>query len=116
MTGGEATKLYGTEEATPEIIRLSAGPLSLDLVGGAVRYVRYAGHEAIRGIDYLVRDQSLRTPPARFTTVRREESPERFLVELDGAYPPVLAKVVDSQVHDNPIQPGVKAGVSLELV
>lgn len=84
MTGGDAVKLYGTDEATPEVIRLVAGPLSLDLEGGAVRYVRYAGHEAIRGIDYLVRDSSWRTPPARFTLLRREESPERFLIELDG--------------------------------
>ena len=53
--------------------------------GGAVRYVRYAGHEAIRGIDYLVRDSSWRTPPARFTVARREETPDRFLIELDGA-------------------------------
>jgi hypothetical protein len=84
MTGRDAVKIFGTDEATAEVIPLSAGPLSLDLEGGAVRYVRYAGHEAIRGIDYLVRDSSWRTPPARFTTVRREETRERFLVELDG--------------------------------
>jgi hypothetical protein len=84
MSGSEALKTYGTEEATPAVIRLAAGPLSLDLEGGAVRYVRYDGHEAIRGIDYLVRDASWRTPPARFTTRRREEMADRFLVELDG--------------------------------
>lgn len=84
MRGDEAVKLYGTDEATPEVIRLSAGPLSLDLEGGAVRYVRFAGHEAIRGIDYLVRDSSWRTPPAHVSIVRREETPDRFLVELDG--------------------------------
>jgi hypothetical protein len=84
MTGSDAVKIYGTDEATAEVIPVSAGPLTLDLEGGAVRYVRYAGHEAIRGIDYLVRDQSWRTPPARFTLLRREETPDRFLVELDG--------------------------------
>jgi len=84
MSGSEALKIFGTEEATPAVIRLAAGPLSLDLQGGAVRYVRYGGHEAIRGIDFLVRDASWRTPPARFTTLRREETADRFLVELDG--------------------------------
>ncbi len=84
MADDEALKLYGTEEAPPDVIRLSAGPLSIDLEGGAVRYVRYAGHEAIRGIDYLVRDRNWRTPPARFTTHRREETTDGFLVELDG--------------------------------
>ncbi len=84
MTGSDALKLYGTDEAPAEVIRLAAGPLTLNLEGGAVRYVRYAGHEAIRGIDYLVRDASWRTPPARFTLLRREETADRFLVELDG--------------------------------
>jgi hypothetical protein len=84
ISGSEALKIYGTEEGRPEVIRLAAGPLTLDLEGGAVRYVRYAGHEAIRAIDYLVRDSSWRTPPARFTLLRREEAPDRFLVELDG--------------------------------
>lgn len=84
MTGSDAVKLYGTEEAAPPVIRLAAGRLTLDLEGGAVRYVRYGGHEAIRGIDYLVRDASWRTPPARFTLLRREETPEHFPVELDG--------------------------------
>jgi len=84
MADSEATKLYGTEEPRPETTRLSAGPLSVEVEGGAVRYVRYGGHEAIRGIDYLVRDASWRTPPARFTPVRREETADRFFLELDG--------------------------------
>jgi len=84
MTGSDAMMIYGTEEPRPNVIRLSAGPLSVEVEGGAVRYVRYNGHEAIRGIDYLVRDSSWRTPPARFTPLRREESADRFLLELDG--------------------------------
>lgn len=84
MTVSEAERLYGTDQPSAESIRLTAGPLSIDLEGGAVRYVRYNGHEAIRGIDYLVRDSSWRTPPATLTTVRREESADRFVVELDG--------------------------------
>ena len=84
MNADDAQRLYGTDQPSAESIRLAAGPLSLDLEGGAVRYVRYNGHEAIRGIDYLVRDSSWRTPPATLTTVRREESADRFVVELDG--------------------------------
>ena len=84
MAATDAVKVYGTEEARPEVIRLAAGPLSIELEGGAIRYVRYAGHEAIRGIDYLLRDSSWRTPPARMTWVRREETPDRFACELEG--------------------------------
>ena len=53
----ESTVLYGTTQALPEIRRLTAGPLSLDLENGAIRYVSYGGHEAIRGIDFLDRTQ-----------------------------------------------------------
>ncbi|HET7714705.1 MAG TPA: hypothetical protein VFK86_03680 [Bauldia sp.] len=84
MAGDDAVRIYGTDEATPEPIRLSAGPLSVEVEGGAVRYVRYAGHEAIRGIDYLVRDSSWRTPPARLVLIRREETADMFLLVLDG--------------------------------
>ncbi len=76
--------LYGTAQPPTAAQRLEAGPLSIDLEGGAVRYVRYAGLEAIRGIDYLVRDASWRTPPAALTIRRREQSEEGFVVELDG--------------------------------
>ena len=49
---------------------------TLDLEGGAVRYVRYAGHEAIRGIDYLVRDQAGgRRRPASRRSPRGERRP-----------------------------------------
>lgn len=84
MPLSDAMMIYGTEGSRADVIRLSAGPLSVAIEGGAVRYVRYNGHEAIRGIDYLVRDSSWRTPPARLTPVRREESADGFLLELDG--------------------------------
>jgi len=76
--------LYGTTQPRPEIKRLSAGPLSLELENGAIRYVRYNGHEAIRGIDYLVRDSSWRTPPARLTERSAESTERHFEVVLDG--------------------------------
>jgi hypothetical protein len=84
MSATDALKIYGTDEPPVEPIRLSAGLLSVEVEGSAVRYVRYAGHEAIRGIDYLVRDSSWRTPPAKLTPVKREETGDRFLLELDG--------------------------------
>ena len=40
-----------------------SAPDAIELENGAIRYVAYGGHEAIRGIDYLVRDASWRTPP-----------------------------------------------------
>ena len=53
MTSSDSMVLFGTTQARPEVRRLTAGALSLDLENGAIRYVTYGGHEAIRGIDYL---------------------------------------------------------------
>lgn len=84
MTKEEALALYGTEQPRPEVKRLVAGPLSLELENGSIRYIRHSGKEAIRGIDYLVRDSSWRTPPAALTTKVFEEGPHGFRVVLDG--------------------------------
>lgn len=84
MTTAQATALYGTEQPRPEIEHLVAGPLSLELENGAIRYIRHSGKEAIRGIDYLVRDSSWRTPPAALTTDVFEQTPDGFRVVLQG--------------------------------
>jgi hypothetical protein len=50
-------ELYGTEEPLPAVRRFAVGALSFALVGGEVREVRFGGAEAIRAIQYLVRDR-----------------------------------------------------------
>ena len=80
----DSMALYGTTQARPEVRRLTAGKLSLDLENGAIRYVTYGGHEAIRGIDYLVRDASWRTPPAALTLRSIDERDDGFEAVLDG--------------------------------
>ncbi len=84
MTSEAAQALYGTDQPRPEIKHLAAGPLSLELENGAIRYVRHSGFEAIRGIDYLVRDSSWRTPPAALTLRSLNEEPDSFRAVLDG--------------------------------
>ncbi|MEZ5905835.1 MAG: hypothetical protein R3C69_12305 [Geminicoccaceae bacterium] len=84
MAANDDPILYGTTQPPTPMQRFAAGPLSIELEGAAVRYVRYAGLEAIRGIDYLVRDASWRTPPATLTTRRREQGENGFTVELEG--------------------------------
>jgi D-apionolactonase len=84
MTTSDAMELYGTTQPRPEVRRLAAGPLSLELENGAIRYVRHSGFEAIRGIDYLVRDSSWRTPPAALTMRSLDEGQDAFEAVLDG--------------------------------
>ena len=51
-------KLCGTEIADEPTRTVSAGALSVELDKGALRYVRYGGHEVLRQIAFLVRDEN----------------------------------------------------------
>ncbi len=52
-----AVKLFGTNEPPAETRILTAGPLTVELDAGNLRYIRYQGVEAIRAIAYVVRDR-----------------------------------------------------------
>ncbi len=52
----ELVCLYGTEEPPPVFETVAVGPLSFELVGHTLRYLRWRGHELLRGVDFLVRD------------------------------------------------------------
>ena len=73
-------KRFGTGEPAAGSRTLSAGPLSAELDAGNLRYVRYAGHEAIRAIAYIVRDPGWGTYDPVVSDLVVEESPERFRV------------------------------------
>ena len=71
------------------------------------------------GADLLVHESAPRIPPEHLwqqRVIAAHPLVELLLVELDRANPAMLAKVVDGQVHDDSIQPGVEAGVAFELV
>jgi hypothetical protein len=53
-----AIALTGTAQAPPERILLEAGPISMTLENGALRWIRLGGLEVIRGIAFLVRDRN----------------------------------------------------------
>ena len=73
-------KLFGTDEPATESRSLRAGPLSVELEAGNLRYIRYAGREAIRAIAYIVRDPRWGTYHPVISDLVVEESPERFRV------------------------------------
>jgi hypothetical protein len=46
----------GTKEKAPKRVVLKAGPLTVDLVAGNLRTIRYEEHEVLRAIAYVVRN------------------------------------------------------------
>ena len=51
----EALTLYGTEQERPEARTLTAGALTAELEAGKLRWIRYGGTEALRGLAFVVR-------------------------------------------------------------
>jgi hypothetical protein len=76
--------LFGTDEPRPETVRLAAGPLSLNWVAGAVRGLAWNGVEIVRGIAFLVRDESWGTPPTILGPLEVAADPQGFQARWRG--------------------------------
>ena len=57
-----AVAWFGTTESQPERLELAAGPVSMTLENGALRWIRLGAVEVLRGIAFLVRDRDWGTP------------------------------------------------------
>ncbi len=77
-------KLCGTDETDPASRTLRAGPLSVELENGNVRYVRFAGIEVLRGIAFLVRDENWGTLTPTIADLEVEEGDASFRVTYRG--------------------------------
>lgn len=77
-------KLFGTEEPPAQARVLSAGPLTVELDGGNLRYIRYQGHEAIRAVSYVVRDRFWGTFNPEIGDFEVESGADGFTVTYRG--------------------------------
>jgi len=75
-----SVKLFGTDEPVPATRLLRAGPVTVELDGGNLRYIRYLGHEAIRAVSYIVRDEFWGTYSPTFDRMKVEEVAQGFEV------------------------------------
>ena len=80
-----AIMLFGTDEPTAETRLLKAGPLTVELDAGNLRYIRHEGHEAIRAISYVVRDQFWGTFNPEIRDLEVEETADRFTVTYSAS-------------------------------
>ena len=80
-----AIMLFGTDEPTAETRLLKAGPLTVEFDAGNLRYIRHEGHEAIRAISYVVRDQFWGTYNPEIRDLEVEETADRFTVTYSAS-------------------------------
>ena len=80
-----AIMLFGTEQAVapPKILR--AGPLTVELENGNLRYIRYRGIEVLRAIAFLVRDRNWATYGPAIENLKVGQGPDSFTVGYDAA-------------------------------
>ncbi len=70
----EALKLYGTEEEPAAARTLSAGALTAELEAGKLRWIRFGGTEALRGLAFVVRGSGWETYAPQIANLEIEES------------------------------------------
>jgi D-apionolactonase len=79
-----AIMLFGTEEKVEPRRMLRAGPLSCELDGGNLRYVRIGGKEAIRAIAFIVRDKDWGTYNPAIEDLRIDQGAGGFEVSYEA--------------------------------
>ena len=76
--------LYGTDEPVPAMRRLVAGPLSVMLDRGNLRYIRWHDREVLRGIAFVVRDGHWGTYAPEVVDLVVEKATNQFAVRYDA--------------------------------
>ncbi len=71
---------FGTTDAAAAPRELSAGPVTAELEGGAVRHIKYRGIEVLRGIAFLVRDVNWGTFGPVISDLNITEADDGFVV------------------------------------
>ena len=80
----EALKRYGTEQEVPPAQTLGAGALTASLDAGKLRWIRYGGVEALRGLAFVVRGSGWETYAPEITNLEIEEGEGGFRVGYDA--------------------------------
>jgi hypothetical protein len=70
----------GTRQKTPKALSLKAGALTVDFVAGGLRTIRYQGHEVLRAIAYVVRDQNWGTYHPEISEYLVEKTKDAFTI------------------------------------
>jgi hypothetical protein len=107
MSAREQLALYGCDEPLPQRLKLRAGPVSFELVGGRFGPVRVHGHEVWHGLAFLFRDAAWGTPEPKFEVLDHQIEGEGFALSLRGHM------ACDPQDVVGTPEPG--AGIQLDL-
>jgi hypothetical protein len=81
---GRFQRWYGRDEAPVERRTVRAGPVTAELDGPDLRYVRVGSVEVVRRLYAAVRDQNWGTVPPRLSNVELDVGADRFSLRFDA--------------------------------
>jgi hypothetical protein len=81
----ELLRLYGTDSPRVAWRTVRAGPLSVDLEAGQLRYIRWHGVEVLRAVSFLVRDEYWGTFVTEIAGLSVEERAGYFEISYHGS-------------------------------
>ena len=93
-----AVKLLGTTAPDTRSRRLAAGPLSVELDNGALRYVRFNGVEVLRAVAFLVRDENWGTFTPEIRGLKVRQGRGGFRVSYEARLAADARRVLDYRV------------------
>lgn len=107
-----AIALFGTDQQTPPMRTLRAGPLSAEFDNGALRYVRLGDIEVLRAVAFLVRDENWGTFSPEIENLDIEERADGFTV----TYRATCSDAKRTLVYDATITGAADGSLSFEAV
>ncbi len=78
-------RLFGTAKPSAPYRILQAGKLTARFEGGNLRYVKFDGHEILRSIGYIIRDEDWGTYEPALKDLHIDETSERFEITYKGS-------------------------------
>jgi hypothetical protein len=80
----DSIRLFGTLEAVSPPRKFTAGPLTVELDAGNLRYIRFHGREMIRAVSFIVRDKNWGTYNPVISNETIEETGDSFRISYDA--------------------------------
>lgn len=74
---------YGKQEALPRVVRLRAGPLSMEYESGDLRYIKLRDREVVRRLYAATRDRNWGTLPTELTNEKIDVQEDSFQITYD---------------------------------
>jgi D-apionolactonase len=87
MSGTDAEEriiCFGSAEPEPGALRLTAGALTVELVAGNLRDIRFDGAEVLRAVAYIVRDKDWGTYAPVLSNLKTHQETNAFRVSYDA--------------------------------